>query len=101
MNMPVHPLAGQPLELADTLRSGNAWKIRLACGYMGLALRRRTFDIVQGDLETEAFAAINPWRQVPALLTPEGCGWPNRRRFCGTWGRARAGCPMSGWRRHR
>ena len=52
MNMPVHPLAGQPLELADTLRSGNAWKIRLACGYMGLALRRRTFDIVQGDLET-------------------------------------------------
>ena len=72
MNMPVHPLAGQPLELADTLRSGNAWKIRLACGYMGLALRRRTFDIVQGDLETEAFAAINPWRQVPALLTPEG-----------------------------
>ena len=39
---------------------------------MGLALRRRTFDIVQGDLETEAFAAINPWRQVPALLTPEG-----------------------------
>ncbi len=67
-----HPLAGKPLELADTLRSGNAWKIRLACGYMGLPIARRTFDIVQGDLETDAFGRINPWRQVPALLTAEG-----------------------------
>lgn len=57
---------------ADTLRSGNARKIRLACGLMGLPVTRRTFDIVQGDLETDAFARINPWRQVPALLTPEG-----------------------------
>ncbi|QVQ26991.1 glutathione S-transferase family protein [Achromobacter deleyi] len=71
-NQALHPLAGKPLELADTLRSGNAWKIRLACGLMGLPVKRRTFDIVQGDLETEAFACINPWRQVPALLTPEG-----------------------------
>lgn len=67
-----HPLAGKPLELADTLRSGNAWKIRLACGLMGLRLTRRTFDIVRGDLESDAFARINPWRQVPALRTPEG-----------------------------
>lgn len=72
MTQTMHPLAGKPLELADTLRSGNAWKIRLACGFMGLPLTRRTFDIVQGDLETDAFARINPWRQVPALLTPEG-----------------------------
>lgn len=72
MNQIPHPLAGKPLELADTLRSGNAWKIRLACGYMGLSIKRRTFDIVQGDLGTNAFARINPWRQVPALLTPEG-----------------------------
>jgi glutathione S-transferase len=71
-NQVPHPLAGKPLELADTLRSGNAWKIRLACGLMGLPVKRRTFDIVQGDLETAAFARINPWRQVPALLTPEG-----------------------------
>lgn len=71
-NQQSHPLAGQPLELADTLRSGNAWKIRLACGYMGLPFTRRTFDIVKGDLEADAFAQINPWRQVPALLTPEG-----------------------------
>ncbi len=72
MTQTMHPLAGKPLELADTLRSSNAWKIRLACGFMGLPLARRTFDIVQGDLETDAFARINPWRQVPALLTPEG-----------------------------
>ncbi|MFY0477177.1 glutathione S-transferase family protein [Achromobacter marplatensis] len=72
MTQMTHPLKGKPLVLADTLRSGNAWKIRLACGFMGLPLTRRTFDIVQGDLETDAFARINPWRQVPALLTPEG-----------------------------
>jgi glutathione S-transferase len=72
MALTSHPLAGKPLELADTLRSGNAWKIRLACGLMGLPVTRRTFDIVKGDLETDAFARINPWRQVPALLTPQG-----------------------------
>lgn len=70
--MPTHPLSGPPLELIDTLRSGNAWKIRLACGYMGLPVVRRSLDILQGDLQTEAFGRINPLRQVPVLRTREG-----------------------------
>jgi len=67
-----HPLSGPPLELIDTLRSGNAWKVRLACGYMGLPVTRRSLDILQGDLQTEAFGRINPLRQVPVLRTREG-----------------------------
>ncbi|WZB76550.1 glutathione S-transferase N-terminal domain-containing protein [Achromobacter insuavis] len=99
--MTTHPLAGQPLELADTLRSGNAWKIRLACGYMGLALTRRTFDIVQGDLETEAFGRINPWRQVPALRTPEGAWLAESQAILWYLGQGTPWLPDGAWRRRR
>lgn len=67
-----HGRGREALELIDTLRSGNAWKVRLACGYLGQPLVRRTLDIVQGDLETDAFGRINPLRQVPVLRTREG-----------------------------
>ncbi|WP_144635654.1 glutathione S-transferase family protein [Bordetella genomosp. 13] len=67
-----HPLKGQDLLLVDTLRSGNAWKIRLACGWMGLDVRRRSLDILQGDLERPEFRRINPFGQVPVLQLPDG-----------------------------
>ncbi|MDM9561516.1 glutathione S-transferase family protein [Bordetella petrii] len=70
--MACHPLSGAPLELIDTLRSGNAWKVRLACGYMGLPIVRRTLDIPRGDLQAPEFGHINPLRQVPVLRTREG-----------------------------
>ncbi|MGO4830637.1 glutathione S-transferase family protein [Cupriavidus sp. 2KB_15] len=60
------------LELVDTIYSGNAWKVRLLCGYLGLPLRRRTLSIVDGDLESDDFVEINPLRQVPVLRTHEG-----------------------------
>ncbi|MYN13865.1 glutathione S-transferase family protein [Pusillimonas sp. TS35] len=61
-----------PLELVDTLLSGNGWKVRLLAGYCGIPLKRRSLSIVDGDLETAEFSAINPLRQVPALRTREG-----------------------------
>lgn len=67
-----HPLGSEPLRLIDTRYSGNAWKIRLACGYMGLDVVRQSLDILKGDLQTDDFAALNPFRQVPVLLTREG-----------------------------
>ena len=67
-----HPLKGQDLLLVDTLRSGNAWKIRLACGWMGLDVRRRSLDILKGDLEQPEFRQINPFGQVPVLRTADG-----------------------------
>lgn len=60
------------LELVDTVYSGNGWKVRLLCGYLGLTVRRRSLSIVDDDLETEDFRRINPWRQVPVLRTVEG-----------------------------
>lgn len=62
----------QPLELVDTVLSGNGWKVRLLAGYCNIPLRRRSLSILDGDLQTEAFAAISPLRQVPVLKTREG-----------------------------
>lgn len=60
------------LELVDTVHTGNGWKVRLLCAYLGLTVQRRSLSIVDGDLDTEAFKHINPWGQVPVLRTREG-----------------------------
>ena len=65
-------MAHPALELIDTIYTGNGWKVRLLCAYLGVALQRRSLSIVEGDLDTEAFRSINPWGQVPVLRTREG-----------------------------
>jgi len=62
----------RPMELIDTELSGNAWKVRLMAGYLNIPLKRTSLSIVDGDLETDDFAQINPVRQVPVLRTREG-----------------------------
>lgn len=62
----------QPLELIDTILSGNGWKVRLLAGYCDIALQRRSLSILKGDLQSEAFANINPLRQIPVLKTRDG-----------------------------
>lgn len=63
---------GTTLELIDTPRSGNAWKVRLLCSLLGITLKRRPMSIVDGELNTPEFAAISPLQQVPVLKTREG-----------------------------
>lgn len=58
--------------LYDTQRSGNAWKVRLLAGLLGLPLERRTLSIDRGDLRTEAFLSIAPMQQVPVLVLADG-----------------------------
>jgi len=58
--------------LYDTQRSGNAWKVRLLAGFLGLPLRRRTLSIDRGDLRDPAFLARVPFAQVPALEFEDG-----------------------------
>ncbi len=58
--------------LYDTQRSGNAWKVRLMAGLLGLPLQRRTLSIDRGDLRAEAFLSIAPLRQVPVLVLDDG-----------------------------
>ncbi|QHI99230.1 glutathione S-transferase family protein [Xylophilus rhododendri] len=55
------------MRLYDTQRSGNAWKVRLMAGLLGLTLERRTLSIDRGELRSESFCAIAPMRQVPVL----------------------------------
>jgi glutathione S-transferase len=58
--------------LYDTQRSGNAWKVRLLAGFLGLPLRRRTLSIDRGDLRDPAFLQMVPFAQVPAVDLEDG-----------------------------
>jgi len=60
------------LALYDTLRSGNAWKVRLMASYLGVALERRTLSIDRGDLADPAFRAVAPLAHVPVLVLEDG-----------------------------
>ena len=55
------------MNLYDTQRSGNAWKVRLLAGFLGRTLERRTLSIDRGDLHSHAFRSIAPLGQVPVL----------------------------------
>lgn len=60
------------MRIYDTQRSGNAWKVRLMAGLLGLPLERRTLSIDRGELRTDAFLALGPMRQVPVLVLDDG-----------------------------
>ncbi|CAM3971174.1 glutathione S-transferase family protein [Bordetella tumulicola] len=60
------------LKLYDTLRSGNAWKVRLLASLLGIPLERQTLSIDRGDLKQPEFLRIAPMGHVPVLQLPDG-----------------------------
>jgi glutathione S-transferase len=60
------------MKLYDTLRSGNAWKVRLLAGYLGVRLERQTLSIDRGDLRQTSFLEAAPLAQVPVLQLDDG-----------------------------
>lgn len=60
------------MKLCDTQRSGNAWKVRLLAGFLGIPLQRETLSIDRGDLRSPAFLAVAPMGQVPVLALEDG-----------------------------
>jgi glutathione S-transferase len=60
------------MKLYDTLRSGNAWKVRLMASYLGVRLERHTLSIDRGDLAQPAFLGVAPLAQVPVLELDDG-----------------------------
>jgi glutathione S-transferase len=60
------------MRLYDTQRSGNAWKVRLLAGLLGVDLPRVTLSIDRGDLRDPAFLARNPLGCVPVLELDDG-----------------------------
>lgn len=55
------------MRLYDTQRSGNAWKVRLLAGLLGVDLPRVTLSIDRGDLRDPVFLKRNPLGMVPVL----------------------------------
>ena len=60
------------MRLYDTQRSGNAWKVRLMAGLLGIDLPRVTLSIDKGDLRDPAFVGRHLLRQVPILELADG-----------------------------
>jgi glutathione S-transferase len=54
--------------LHEDVRSGNCYKIRLTAAHRGVALERRSYDIMAGETRTPAFlAGVNANGRIPVL----------------------------------
>jgi glutathione S-transferase len=60
------------MRLYDSAYSGNCLKVRLLLGLLGRPCERVPIDIFAGDNLTDAYARINPAREVPALELDDG-----------------------------
>lgn len=72
MQQPATPMKRPPMKLYDTQRSGNAWKVRLLAGFLGVPLVRQTLSIDRGDLRGDPFRRIAPLGLVPVLEVEPG-----------------------------
>jgi maleylpyruvate isomerase len=60
--------------LYDYWRSSSAWRVRLALHVKGIPFERRVVNLIKdgGEQHAADFAALNPSRQVPVLVTDDG-----------------------------
>lgn len=59
-------------ELIDTQFSGNAWKVRLLCGFLNIPLKRYPQSIIEGDLNKNEILEKNPLQRIPILKKRDG-----------------------------
>jgi glutathione S-transferase len=59
------------MQLYDVERSGNCYKIRLFLSILGLDYERKAVDAAGGELQSDAFLALNPNGLVPVLVDGE------------------------------
>jgi glutathione S-transferase len=63
----------EKLTLHEDVRSGNCYKIRLTAALLGLAVKRREYDIMKGDTRTPQFLAnVNANGRIPVLQVGAG-----------------------------
>lgn len=55
------------MKLYDYAASGNCYKVRLLLALLGREVERVPVDLFAGDTLTDAFARLNPAREVPVL----------------------------------
>jgi glutathione S-transferase len=65
-------MSDAPLRIYGDSRSGNCYKIKLACAELGIAYEWIEVDILKGDTRTDEFLAKNPNGKIPLLELPDG-----------------------------
>ena len=60
------------MKLYDYLPSGNSYKVRWVCAYLGIEYEHVDVDIHAGDTQTPEFLALNPAGQIPLLVLDDG-----------------------------
>jgi glutathione S-transferase len=60
------------IKLYDSRLSGNAWKIRILLGNLGIPLERVTYALPEGKTYTPEFLAKNPLGKVPVVELDDG-----------------------------
>ncbi len=60
------------MRLYDYAASGNCYRVRLLLSLLGRDYERVSVDIFAGETLTDAFAAVNPARELPVLELDDG-----------------------------
>jgi glutathione S-transferase len=60
------------IKLYDSRLSGNAWKVRILLGNLGIPLQRITYVLPEGKTRTPEFLAKNPLGKVPVVELDNG-----------------------------
>lgn len=60
------------LKIYGDSRSGNCYKLQLACAQLGIEHDWQDIDVMRGETRTDAFLAMNPNGKVPVAQLPDG-----------------------------
>ena len=66
------PTGNTPIRIYGDSRSGNCYKIKLACAVLGIDYDWHEVDILEGETRTDAFLDMNPNGRIPLLELPDG-----------------------------
>ncbi len=66
------PTSPRPTVLHGYFRSSASWRVRIALGLKGLAVRQVSYHLRRGEQQAPAYLALNPQGLVPALELDDG-----------------------------
>jgi glutathione S-transferase len=64
--------ATRRLKIYGDSRSGNCYKLQLACAQLGVDYDWQEIDVLQGETRSDGFLAMNPNGKVPVASLPDG-----------------------------
>jgi len=62
----------ETIEIYGDTRSGNCYKLKLACHQLGVEYAWRPVDVMKGGTRTGSFLAMNANGKVPTVVLPDG-----------------------------